>query len=278
MSERNVSSRVDEQESHCLRVPSFHYGSGGLISFESSVVQELVVRLVVNGQQADTLTCSPWNVEELTYGRLYFNGIIRRASDVTDMRIDVDAGLVDVLISGTMGAASDSLLGERSVLSYVTPRWIIDNMAQFEANSCLFRRTGGMHGAAIADAGGFLARFDDVGRHNAMDKLVGWCLTNSVDASDKVVLFSGRVPWGIIDRVVKLGAYAIVSPGAPTDMSIKTADRNQIMLVGFTKNGEFNIYAHEELLSDRAEKNAVLLAEERKLCERHDSRAAAHRG
>lgn len=253
MSERNVSSRVDEQESHCLRVPSFHYGSGGLISFESSVVQELVVRLIVNGQQVDTLTCSPWNVEELTYGRLYFNGIIRRASDVTDMRIDVDAGLVDVLISDTMGAASDSLLGERSVLSYVTPRWIIDNMAQFEANSCLFRRTGGMHGAAIADAGGFLARFDDVGRHNAMDKLVGWCLTNSVDANDKVVLFSGRVPWGIIDRVVKLGAYAIISPGAPTDMSIKIAGQNQIMLVGFAKNGEFNIYAHEELLSDGAE-------------------------
>lgn len=75
--------------------------------------------------------------------------------------------------------------------------------------------------------------------------------------SDKVVLFSGRVPWGIIDRVVKLGAYAIVSPGAPTDMSIKTADRNQIMLVGFAKNGEFNIYAHEELLSDGAEGSAV---------------------
>lgn len=259
MSERNVSSRADEQESHCLRVPSFHYGSGGLTSFESSVVQELVVRLVVNGQQVDTLTCSPWNVEELTYGRLYFNGIIRQANDVADMRIDVDAGLVDVLISDTMGAASDSLLGGRSVLSYVTPRWIIDNMAQFEANSSLFRRTGGMHGAAVADAGGFLARFDDVGRHNAMDKLVGWCLKNRVDASAKVVLFSGRVPWGIIDRVVKLGAYAIVSPGAPTDMSIKAADQNQIMLVGFAKNGEFNIYAHEELLSDGVEEGLRLV-------------------
>lgn len=71
--------------------------------------------------------------------------------------------------------------------------------------------------------------------------------------SDKVVLFGGRVPWGIIDRVVTLGAYAIISPGAPTDMSIKTADRNQILLVGFAKNGEFNIYSHEELLSDGAE-------------------------
>ena len=253
MSERNVSSRVDGQGSHCLRVPSFHYGSGGLAPFESSVVQELVVRMFVNGRQVDTLTCSPWNIEELTYGRLYFDGIINQASDVTDMWIDADAGLVDVLISDMMGAAPDSLLRERSVLSYVTPRWIIDNMARFEANSGLFRRTGGMHGAAIADACGFLARFDDVGRHNAMDKLVGWCLKNRVDTSDKVVLFSGRVPMGIIDRVVKLGAYAIVSPGAPTDMSIKTADQNQIMLVGFAKNGEFNIYAHEELLSDGVE-------------------------
>lgn len=253
MSERNVSSRADGQGSYYLRAPSFHYGSGGLASSESSVVQELVVCLLVNGRQVDTLTCSPWSIEELAYGRLYFDGIIRQASDVTDMRIDVDAGLVDVSISDTLGDTSNSPLRERSVLSYVTPCWIIDNMARFETNSVLFRRTGGMHGAAIADAGGFLARFDDVGRHNAMDKLVGWCLKNRVDTSDKVVLFSGRVPWGIIDRVVKLGAYAIVSPGAPTDMSIKAADRNQIMLVGFAKNGEFNIYAHEELLSDGAE-------------------------
>lgn len=253
MLERSVSSRVDEQESHCLRAPSFHYGSTGLTSSESLVVQELVVRLLVNGQHVDTLTCSPWNVEELIYGRLYFNGVIGQVSDVTDMRIDVDAGLVDVSISGTLGDTSNSLLRKRSVLPYVTPCWIIDNMARFEMNSGLFRRTGGMHGAAIVDVGGFLTRFDDVGRHNAMDKLVGWCLKNRVDASGKVVLFSGRVPWGIIDRVVKLGAYAIVSPGAPTDMSIKTADQNQIMLVGFTKNGEFNIYSHRELLSDGAE-------------------------
>lgn len=82
---------------------------------------------------------------------------------------------------------------------------------------------------------------------------MGWCLKSRVDASGKVVLFSGRVSWGVIGRVVKLDAYAIVSPGAPTDMSIKTADQNQIMLVGFTKNGEFNIYSHRELLSDGAE-------------------------
>lgn len=151
MSERNASSKVNEQGFHCLSVPSFHYGSAGLAPFESSVVQELVVRMFVNGRQVDTLTCSPWNIEELTYGRLYFDGIINQVSDITDMRIDVDAGLVDVLISDMMGAAPDSLLREHSVLSYMTPRWIIDNMARFEANSGLFRRTGGMHGAAIAE-------------------------------------------------------------------------------------------------------------------------------
>lgn len=148
MSERNASSRADGQGSYYLRVPSFHYGSGGLASSESSVVQELVVCLLVNGRQVDTLTYSPWSIEELAYGRLYFDWIIRQASDVADMRIDVDAGLVDVSISGTLGDTSNSLLREHSVLSYMTPRWIIDNMARFEANSGLFRRTGGMHGAA----------------------------------------------------------------------------------------------------------------------------------
>ena len=129
MSERNASFRVDEQGFHCLRVPSFHYGSAGLAPFESSVVEELVVRLFVNGQQVDTLTCSPWNVEELTYGRLYFDGIINQVSDITDMRIDVDAGLVDVLISDMMGAAPHPFSQERDTLSYVTSCWIVDNMA-----------------------------------------------------------------------------------------------------------------------------------------------------
>ena len=105
----------DSQEAHL-------FGSAGLAPFESSVVQDLVVRMFVNGRQVDTLTCSPWNVEELTYGRLYFDGIINQVSDITDMRIDVDAGLVDVLISDMMGAAPDSLLREHSVLSYYCRR------------------------------------------------------------------------------------------------------------------------------------------------------------
>jgi len=89
-----------------------------------------------------------------------------------------------------------------------------------------------------------VAWFDDIGRHIVLDKLVGWCVLNDYDASDCVLLFSGRVPQEIITKAIKLGCPIIVALGAPTSLSIKLAEQAGITLIGFARNGEFNIYSH----------------------------------
>ena len=92
--------------------------------------------------------------------------------------------------------------------------------------------------------GDLVAWFEDIGRHNALDKLAGWCVMNGVDASDKVLLFSGRVPREIIARAIRIGFPVVISPGAPTNLSISLACEHGVTLIGFAKNGKFNVYTH----------------------------------
>ena len=120
-------------------------------------------------------------------------------------------------------------------------------IALLERQSLLFRKTGGVHSAALADMRGrVLAWREDIGRHSALDKLVGWCVCSGERAAECMVLFSGRVPLEIVARVAALGCPLVVSPGAPTNLSIELAERSGLTLVGFAKHGRFNVYSHPE--------------------------------
>lgn len=135
----------------------------------------------------------------------------------------------------------------------LAPELILERIALLENGSELFHRTGGVHTAALAGENGIEAWFEDVGRHNALDKLAGWCVLNGVDASRKTLLFSGRVPHEIIVKVAQLGCPMIISPGAPTSYSVEYAQRHGVTLIGFAKNGHFNAYSHAERIGNPAQ-------------------------
>ncbi len=223
-----------------------------------SVIEEMALEVVVDGAPYRSLTCSPWNVRELVVGNLYTAGIVDAFDEVASVSIDEEAGFVEVATADGAGAPGrrsagdvvDRVLcpefdGDRATPVLVTAGAISEFMEFLEGNSRLFLRTGGVHNAAMVDASGtLLAWFEDIGRHNALDKLAGWALEAGVDASDKVLLFSGRVPREIIARAIRVGFPVVVSPGAPTDLSIRLAAAHGVTLVGFAKNGRFNVYTH----------------------------------
>ncbi len=115
---------------------------------------------------------------------------------------------------------------------------------QIEAASELFRRTGGVHGTALARAGKMLAYCVDMGRHNAVDKLAGWRLLNAVDASDCAMVFSGRLPLEIMEKVAVIGCSVVIACGAPTNQSLDFAEERGITVVGFARSDRFNVYTH----------------------------------
>ncbi len=110
-----------------------------------------------------------------------------------------------------------------------------------------FSKTGGLHAAALATTSGDIQQaFEDVGRHNALDKLLGWCVLNDcVPLHDKVVFLSSRSSFELVQKVVVAGGQMIVTVGAPSSLAIETARTYGITLVGFVRGERFNVYAGE---------------------------------
>ncbi|MDD5447751.1 MAG: formate dehydrogenase accessory sulfurtransferase FdhD, partial [Actinomycetota bacterium] len=115
----------------------------------------------------------------------------------------------------------------------------------------LFRRTGGTHGAGAFDSEGrLLAVMEDVGRHNALDKIIGALLLRGVSFEEVGVVLSGRLALDMILKAGKAGIPLLCSISAPTDLAILTANEIGITLAGFVRGENFNIYSHPSRIVD----------------------------
>jgi len=253
----------------CVELPILRYSKEGIQKHHDKIIQELRMSIVLDGRQIYAPTCSPWDIEELTVGYLYLSGAITNKAQINTLKVDELAGIVEVALKKDFGVESADKTGLSKTVEYPdksTPTQsksgadlpIIESelkvstsevntiAAMLESNSVLFRRTGGVHSAALIENASIVAWFEDIGRHSAADKLVGWCVLNDYQTRNCVLLFSGRVPYEIIMKVIKLGCPIIISPGAPTNLSIDLAEQHGVTIIGFAKRGQFNVYSHFE--------------------------------
>lgn len=110
----------------------------------------------------------------------------------------------------------------------------------------LFDRTGGLHAAAAFDADGRLIVVrEDVGRHNALDKVIGSLLTNRTPGADRILLVSGRASFELVQKVAVAGFPILAAVGAPSSLAVSLAKETGMTLIGFLRGNSFNIYCHE---------------------------------
>jgi len=252
-----------------VKLPITRYRNGRFRNDDDLIVREIPVTLFLNDREFVTLVCSPGELKELAVGFLCSEGILQQREDLINITINENDGLIWVEAAGESpggemflkrfittccgrGRASfyfiNDARGVSSVTSglHVTPLEIFSLCDQLEKRSVLFQETGGAHSAALCNGEGVVVFYEDIGRHNAVDKIFGWCFLENIPLQDKILVFSGRISSEILIKVAKMGIPVIVSRSAPTELAINLAKELGITVVGFAREGRLNVYANSE--------------------------------
>lgn len=231
------------------------------------VVLETPLTIFLNDHELTTLICSPDKLDCLAIGFLGAEGLLEKAADIVKISIDEGKGLVYVNTVAKDGpvhkpiaknvSASGGGKGSLVLNTLDSPRskWINASLQAepgeilklvdaMQDKALLFKRTGGAHSAALADRNNILFYNEDIGRHNAIDKVVGQCILENINLEDKILLSSGRISAEIILKGARLGLPIIVSRSAPTSLAVELAGQTGITLIGFARGQCLNIYAH----------------------------------
>jgi FdhD protein len=127
-----------------------------------------------------------------------------------------------------------------------SPAHLLKVINELDATSYTFQQTGGVHSAGLADNRQLLFRYEDIGRHNAVDKVIGQAFLQQIDLSDKCLLLSGRIAAEILMKTARNGIPLILSRSAPTMMAVETAEKLGLTVVGFARGQRFNLYCQSE--------------------------------
>lgn len=236
-----------------------------------------VIHWFKNVPRAESLAITmrtPGDDRELTAGFLLSEGIIRERSQIVELRAlgpepsnEMVAALskdVDVeswrLARNSFISSSCGVCGKRSREAIPQPYdHTIDSDIRIDAELIArlpdllrshqrgFAKTGGLHAAALVNAAGDVeAVFEDIGRHNALDKLIGHCVLSNRIPLDQVILFlSSRSSFELIQKAVMARAPVLATVGGPSSLAIETARQYGLTLLGFVRDGRFNVYSGE---------------------------------
>lgn len=247
---------------------------GKFAAHEDAIAVEAPLEVRLGGKPLTVLMRTPGHDEELVAGFLFSEGVISDVDEIlaierpTDLSAAERGNVVSVSlltsrrtpagdrlffsnsscgICGKQSLASIEVRGEpvRSELT-VSRRVLAELPERLKAAQPVFARTGGVHASALfSPAGELVALREDVGRHNALDKLVGWALAEGrVPLSEYLLLVSGRLSYELVQKAIAAGIPLVAAVGAPSSLAVELAERFGITLVGFLRATGMNVYAH----------------------------------
>lgn len=244
-------------------------GTAGMAVEQDLLAVEEPLQIQVGGRNLAVTMRTPGNDAELTAGFLFTEGLIQGKNDITGIECQANVARVTLADSVEIDAAS----AERNF--YVTSSCGVCGKASIEAleragctilprggmkvdtslirslpdelrrAQAVFDRTGGLHASGLASPqGDLVAVREDVGRHNALDKLIGWALLGDfLPLSDSILIVSGRTSFELLQKSVMAGIPIVAAVGAPSSLAVKTALRFGVTLIGFLRENRFNVYS-----------------------------------
>jgi FdhD protein len=238
---------------------------------------ESPIDIFVNSEPLVNIICLNKDLRDLTVGFLFSIGVINGMDDINTIKINNEEGHVYVelvdsidfnseimeltpvgrIIDTSCGIPSpwrklikDRLIETDTILNLekdltVSSELIFSSMVEMQKNTHLFRDTGGCHGAAIFDLNGSLITVkEDIGRHNAIDKVLGALLLKKQSFKNKILTSTGRLTGDSVLKAVRAQIPILSSLSAAVESGIRLADSYGITLIGFARGKKMNIYSH----------------------------------
>ena len=235
---------------------------------------EISISFMIDGKpskKAISVTMrTPGNDDELAIGFLFTEGIVHRSNEIRTVKTDVfDLNKITVeLVEGVVPkmaqlernfytTSSCGICGKSSIDAIHTnvtfshhDTLVFDEALLFSLQETLlkqqstFQKTGGIHASALFDTNGNLIAFkEDVGRHNALDKLIGWAFMHQhIPLQQHILLLSGRASFELIQKAAMAGIGVVVAVGAPSTLALDAAKQFGMRLYGFVKSNRYNLY------------------------------------
>ncbi len=255
---------------------------GRLRRFQDYLVGEEPLEIRVGGEPLSVTMRTPGQDLELAAGFLFTEGLIQRREQIASLQalaverdhgnivqIDLEPGTalpLEAARRNFFAASSCGICGKASIESVrvrgipppnpdlrFDPELLCKLPDTLRAEQALFGRTGGLHAAAVFDTRGKLVVVrEDVGRHNAVDKVVGWALLEGrLPLADSALLVSGRGGFEIVQKALVAGIPLVACVSAPSSLAVQLARELHLTLVGFLRGRRFIVYAGEERLALR---------------------------
>jgi FdhD protein len=254
---------------------------------EDMTAREEPLEIRVEGRSVAVVMRTPGHDEELVAGFLISEGVVKSARDILEISQCASTGneygnVVDVLLAGSavvnwesltrhvFSASSCGICGKTSLESVfqrfpvlgsqcyassesfaVAPALIAALPAKLRAAQATFKQTGGLHACAIFDEGGeLLVLREDVGRHNALDKVLGWSLQQKLLPFQRhILLLSGRVSFEMMQKALAAGVPIVAAISAPSSLAVQFAEESGQTLIGFLRGETMNVYTHPQRIA-----------------------------
>ena len=242
----------------------FQLKGGRFQEVKAEVVREQPLTVYVNGERFLTLLCSPFDLEPLVLGYLWMEKVIAGLDEVAAIEVSEVDGRAEVTLTRPVTLPTERILTSgcgggitfridprlfprvRSTLK-VKPEALAARLHDLLRDARHYHASRGIHGAALADADRVLLLAEDVGRHNAVDKLKGLALLRGLPTDDRILLSTGRVSSEMLLKAARMGVPLIASRTSPTEMAVALAEQLGITVVGYVRGDGLNLYAGEAL-------------------------------
>ena len=247
-------------------------------AIDDALVVEEPLEIRLAGRRFTLTMRTPGNDEELAAGFLLAEGFIANADELGEIRRVRDAkgggepNAIDVILNVRAEglrerlkrnftiSSSCGVCGKTSIDSITRRIAPIASKAKITASTVLllanrlresqevFAATGGLHACGLFDLEGkLLAAREDIGRHNAVDKVIGWALSNEMlPLSQSLMMVSGRLSFEIVQKAAAAGVPILAAVSAPSSLAVDLADEGGLTLIGFLRDASFNVYTHRE--------------------------------